>query len=186
MSSIIKGTRAQMDEVKRKFGSVRRALAALQEDNPSLVETAILTITRTGARVSFGDKLYTYDGIGVRTSIDSSPEVKEVPTAVPASDFYSRAMPEGLHVDDFIDTYFTQHCYARWFFSLHRLPAVLQADFKQWINQYKLFCSYEGTRYRVTGCSRMGDVWLSADFKREVGYELRVDVSHCSAWSDKP
>lgn len=89
-----------------------------------------------------------------------------------------------MHVDDFIDVNLGEHKYARFFFMLHRSPAILKSDFAQWIDQYKLFCDYAGKKYRVTGCSRMGDIWLSADFNREIGYELRVDVNACTNWSD--
>jgi hypothetical protein len=54
------------------------------------------------------------------------------------------------------------------------------------MKQHELFCEYEGKRYRVTGASRLGDVWLSADFAREYGYELRVDVEKCSVWGPTP
>ena len=40
--------------------------------------------------------------------------------------------------------------------------------------------------YRVIGCSRMGDVWLTANFTRENGYDHRVDVAELSAWSNEP
>lgn len=91
-----------------------------------------------------------------------------------------------MHVDDFIDNEYNKDNYARFFFLLHRLEAALFYDFKKWIDQYKLFCDYQGQRYRVTGCSRLGDVWLSADFNRESGYEKRVEVGECSNWGDKP
>jgi hypothetical protein len=91
-----------------------------------------------------------------------------------------------MHIDDFIDNEFGRSNYARFFFFLHRLPAVLQCDFSQWISEYKLFCTYKGKVYRVTGASRMGDVWLAEDFTRENGYDLRVDVEACSAFCDIP
>jgi hypothetical protein len=93
-----------------------------------------------------------------------------------------------MHVDEFIDSYGSpkEYTYARWFFALHRFPAVLKIDFERWINKHKLFCTYREKRYRVTGCSRLGDVWLAKDFKREIGYDLRVDVKDCMEFSDKP
>lgn len=92
------------------------------------------------------------------------------------------------HVDDFIDQLepsSANELYARWFFLLFRFPAMTKAQFRTFLEPYKLFCEYGGRRYRVTGCSRMGDVWLSADFKRDCGYELRVDVADCSAWGNE-
>ena len=87
-----------------------------------------------------------------------------------------------MHVDEFIGD-FNGDAYARWFFMLHRLPAILQTSFGEWICQYRLFCTYEDERFRVTGCSRLGDVWLARDFARDTGYDLRVDVEQCSRWS---
>lgn len=89
-----------------------------------------------------------------------------------------------MHVDEFIDEEYARHNYARFFFHLHRLPAILQADFDEWISKYKLFCEYKGKKYRVTGCSRLGDIWLAENLERENGYDLRVDVAECSSWSD--
>jgi hypothetical protein len=85
------------------------------------------------------------------------------------------------HVDDFIGDY-AQDKYARWFFMLHRLPAFMQADFAEWIKPFQLYCDYKGKAYRCTGASRLGDVWLTEDFKRDIGYELRVDIDECSNW----
>jgi hypothetical protein len=47
---------------------------------------------------------------------------------------------------------------------------------------YKLFCLYEGKWWRVTGASRMGDVWLTSDFQRDTGYDKRVFLEECSEW----
>lgn len=93
------------------------------------------------------------------------------------------------HVDDFIDHSFKKsdaENYARWFLFLHRLPAEMQMSFKKWISQYELYCTFEGIRYRVTGASRMGDIWLTRDFKQHTGYQRRVMLDDCSEWSDKP
>lgn len=103
-----------------------------------------------------------------------------------------------MHVDDFIDSHYgkDKYKYARWWFSLFRLPAVLKADFAEWTSQYRLYCDYGGKRFRVTGCSRMGDVWLHEDLvnehtseggSRAEFYQLRVpDVMQCSAWGPTP
>ncbi len=87
------------------------------------------------------------------------------------------------HVDEFIDDRNTD-AYASWFFNLARLPAILQFKFEDQIKQYKLFCQYDGKTYRVTGASRLGDVWLTRNFEQHTGYELRVDINDCSDWSD--
>ena len=92
------------------------------------------------------------------------------------------------HVDDFIDDVCVakEERYAQFFFFLHRLPAWQQAHYAPWISQYKLFCTWKGRRWRVTGASRMGDIWLADNFKRDVGYDHRVDLEECSEWSNEP
>lgn len=84
-----------------------------------------------------------------------------------------------MHVDEFIYEELGENNYARFFLLLHRLPAALQADFGKWIKTHKLFCTYQGDRYRVTGASRLGDVWLAKNPDRETGYDLRVKVEDC-------
>ena len=81
-----------------------------------------------------------------------------------------------MHIDTFIDDFYCQHKYARWMFNYFRLPAVLKADFEEFMKEHKLFCTWHEQRYRVTGASRLGDVWLHSDPKRDCGYEHRVDV----------
>jgi hypothetical protein len=85
-----------------------------------------------------------------------------------------------MHVDDFIYS-FDADPYASWFFHFARLPAVLKAKFAPFFNA-NLFCDYEGKRYRVTGASRLGDVWLARNLDQDDGYDLRVDVEGCSNW----
>lgn len=83
------------------------------------------------------------------------------------------------HVDDFIDDPSTDK-YTSWVLSLFRLPAALQWKFKDFTQQYKLYCTYEGKRYRVVGASRMGDIWLHSNLnhneKTQPFYEHRVMV----------
>ena len=52
----------------------------------------------------------------------------------------------------------------------------------RWLDDNPLFCTYEGQTYRVTGASRLGDVWLTLDLCKNQGYEKRVDVADCSDW----
>ena len=92
---------------------------------------------------------------------------------------------EMTHVDDFIDDH-TQHKYARWCLMLFRLSASNKLDFAEFTNGYTLFCFYEGKQYRVTGASRLGDIWLTSNFAQDCGYEKRVDVAACSGWSKNP
>ncbi len=89
-----------------------------------------------------------------------------------------------VHVDTFIDD-FRQDAYARWMLMHFRLPADQKAAFAPFIKDRKLFCTYEGKRFRVTGASTMGDVWLVRDFTRDHGYDLRVVAFDCSNWSPR-
>lgn len=94
-----------------------------------------------------------------------------------------------MHVDEFIDFGTKENSesenYARWILNNFRLSANLKYTFKPFMKEHKLFCIYESKKYRVTGASRLGDVWLAKNFKTENGYNLRVAVDDCSEWSKK-
>ena len=89
---------------------------------------------------------------------------------------------EARHVDDFIDDPKSDRYAATWFESFRR-PAV---DKMRKPDARKPFATFEGNRYRVIGCSRLGDAWPTATFTREFGYDHRVDVDACSDWSAEP
>ena len=92
------------------------------------------------------------------------------------------------HVDDFIDYgCISSECpknekYARWVLNHFRLSAICKNDFGEFMKDHHLFCTYKGTQYRVTGASRLGDVWLTTDFNQSTGYQLRVDINELSNW----
>lgn len=94
-----------------------------------------------------------------------------------------------MHIDDFIDfgtdRTSVDEVYARWVFNHFRLSANLKYTFAPFMKEHKLFCTYEGEKYRVTGASCLGDVWLTKNFNQDTGYQSRVDVSECSDWSKK-
>lgn len=83
------------------------------------------------------------------------------------------------HVDDFIDDPASDRYAASWLESFRR-PAFEKIKKP---DDRKLFATYKGRRYRVTGCSRLGDVWLHSNVKEDTTYEHRVDVDACSNWS---
>lgn len=93
------------------------------------------------------------------------------------------------HIDDFIQFGSSlsikddMEIYARWVLNHFRLPAIMMNAFGDIMSGHLLFCEYKGKKYRVTGASRMGDVWLAKDFKRKCGYDLRVCVDGCSKWT---
>lgn len=89
------------------------------------------------------------------------------------------------HIDEWIDdhSHNENEQYAKWMFNHFRLPAVMRTMFDQYMADKKLFCTYEGKIYRVTGASRLGDVWLTSNYEQHEGYEKRVMVDECSNWS---
>lgn len=90
------------------------------------------------------------------------------------------------HVDDFVSTHFLKDTYARWMLMHFRLPVALAIDFIPYLEGKRLFCDYQGKRYRVTGASRLGDIWLHSDFTEDTRYEHRVDLDECSNWGPAP
>lgn len=90
------------------------------------------------------------------------------------------------HIDDWIAEPAVDEgeAFAKEFFLEARRPAIEKRY--DWSRNNPLFCTYEGARYRVTGASRLGDVWLTSNLHRESGYDKRVDVAKCSGWSKQP
>lgn len=88
-------------------------------------------------------------------------------------------VPE-VHVDDFIDRRGGDK-YARWVLAQMRFKATLLMDFAPYIRPFKLFCTFEGERWRCTGASRLGWVLLSRD-PEQGSYHRRVEVTDCSHW----
>ena len=94
---------------------------------------------------------------------------------------------EPRHIDNFIahgtrDGTEHHEKYARWVLDYLRGSAICKNDFYEFMKDNLLFCDFRGKKYRVTGASRLGDVWLTSDFKKECGYEHRVNVDSCSNW----
>ena len=50
----------------------------------------------------------------------------------------------------------------------------------------QLYADYAGVRVRVTMASRLGDVGITTDFSRDMGYEQRVPVSQLANFSETP
>lgn len=88
------------------------------------------------------------------------------------------------HVDEWLDDPRVDEPYAKAFLEHARRRAV-DKDLK-WMAAHPLFCTFKGERYRVTGASRLGDVWLIRDFTLDSGYNLRVRVNSCSQWGPTP
>lgn len=97
-----------------------------------------------------------------------------------------------VHVDDFLDDVYvlsrTPHLkYVHFMFSHWRKPAIEKLAHEPFMAQFKLFVDWKGKTYRVTGASRLGDVYLTSDFNRNMGYEHRVglDFTQLTNWRDK-
>lgn len=92
------------------------------------------------------------------------------------------------HIDDWLDkAHYVEdpnEGYARFVLEQFRWPAWKLTMYRK--HTPPLFCTYEGKRYKVTGASRMGDIWLAEDFERKQGYDKRVDVAACSEWKAIP
>lgn len=87
-----------------------------------------------------------------------------------------------MHIDDWLDDSITGPEKVKEWLEHFRRPAIYK-DHK-WLNSKKLTCTYkDGRKYRCTGCSRLGDLWLAKDMKRVNGYDLRVDIEDCSEWA---
>lgn len=97
-----------------------------------------------------------------------------------------------MHVDEFIDRCGNEWVedrntrYAAWMFAQFRYSATLQSAWREFYADHKLFCTHQGTRYRVTGASRLGDVWLVKDFTVDYGYDVRANIEDCTQWGAEP
>ena len=106
-------------------------------------------------------------------------------------DINEKSEDEEKHVDEFISFGTSlvdrpeNEDYARWVLNHFRLSAMCKNAFDEFMRDSKLFCEYKDKKYRVTGASRLGDIWLNDDFARSHGYTERVGVMSCSNWSSK-
>lgn len=86
------------------------------------------------------------------------------------------------HVDDWMEEPAVDPCeelVKNWFKHFRR-PAV---DHNYaWLEAHIITCNYKHGHFRVVGCSRFGDIWLSSDLTRNHGYQHRVPVEECSNW----
>ncbi len=90
-----------------------------------------------------------------------------------------------LHIDEWLDAPSADDAerYAKKCLEVARMSAADRWELPKDEQNFLLFCTYRDARYRCTGASRLGDVWLTADYKQDTGYQKRVDVAECFAWS---
>jgi hypothetical protein len=86
------------------------------------------------------------------------------------------------HCDDYIDDPTTVGP-LRTYLAFARAPAHGQLLPKP---HPRLFADHDGQRVRVTMASRLGDVGITTDHARELGYDRRVAVSELSNFSEEP
>jgi hypothetical protein len=97
---------------------------------------------------------------------------------------------ETLHVDTWIMSLTGEESeetiYAAWFFAVYRQSPYM-GYLRYLLKPQELFCTYQGKKWRVMGCSRLGPIWLRRpEIKTEQPYkELAVPVVHCTNWSFK-
>jgi len=84
-----------------------------------------------------------------------------------------------MHIDDWLDFHFKPATQAEMLikeiFENFRAPAY-ECD-ENFRKENPVFCTYEGTQYRITGASRLGDIWLSPNFSQVYGYEKCVCIN---------
>ena len=78
-------------------------------------------------------------------------------------------------VDPFGDQWVT---YAKEWFKKFLVKAG-DKDLK-WLLANPLFAQYKGNTVRITGASRLGDVWVTASLKQTNGYQHRVCITELS------
>ena len=96
------------------------------------------------------------------------------------------------HVDDWLDEPTRSGedkdniNYAKFVLEFARMPAFKQQAYKQWMQQFELYCTYQNKRFRVTGASRLGDIWINENLSSTNGYTHRVSLKDCSNWGSNP
>jgi hypothetical protein len=88
------------------------------------------------------------------------------------------------HCDDYVSELSQPVC-LRWFLFINRLPAIYTMLAQQAKVVPKLFATYQGKRVRVTMASRLGDVGITDDLRRETGYDIRIPIEELSDFDDK-
>ena len=66
------------------------------------------------------------------------------------------------------------------FFEVFRMPAWKKAKYIERLQFNKFKCKFEGRTMYLTGCSRMGDIWL-ANTPGE-GYSVRTYINRVTNW----
>ena len=90
-----------------------------------------------------------------------------------------------LHIYDWLDEEKTDlaELKVQEYLDFRTRAAVYQMENKEKIYGLFVYCEYKGIKYRITGASRLGDIWLAKNLERESGYDIRVMIEDCSEFS---
>ena len=66
------------------------------------------------------------------------------------------------------------------FFEVFRMPAWKKVKYIRLLQFYKFKCKFEGRTMYLTGCSRMGDIWLANKPGDE--YSVRTYINFVTDW----
>jgi hypothetical protein len=69
------------------------------------------------------------------------------------------------------------------FFEYHTKSAMFKSRNRDLLGDLKILCEFEDSQYRITGASRLGDIYLASNLERTVGYDLRVPLDRCKKFS---
>jgi len=89
------------------------------------------------------------------------------------------------HCDEYIHDFRVPKV-LRVFLLVNRMPAVDKMLLNEAGFNPVLYATYNGETYRVTMASRMGDVGITKDFTKDMGYERRVAVEDLTNFRGEP
>jgi len=94
-----------------------------------------------------------------------------------------------MHIHEWLDTFNKDKCKDKELLIVHEF-----LDYKSMSEVYcianenkfkdlKVFCIYKNEKYRLTGCSRVGDVWIHSNLDSDHSYVNRVSIKELSGFS---
>lgn len=127
-------------------------------------------------------------------------EKTEKKALVDAIDAPEEKKKKPVHIDEWLDLHaisdvmgsrgFENADYVHFMLDYFRRPAWMKMAHSKFMDRHALFVDYEGGTYRVTGASRLGDIFLAKNLSRGngCGYDLRVnfDLTKLTNWRDTP
>lgn len=133
--------------------------------------------------LSPGDSIHIGDVRLVYVLRDESPNQKGEET------MNETAVPEELkHVDAWLDSPVSPEsraeAAARLVCEVSRMPAWKSMIYQCFMPS--VTCEYEGSRYRLIGASRFGEVYLTHVSAQSMGYTHRVAITSCTNWEVTP